>query len=182
MALQDMNLVLSDGQALTATAASTYVYDALLGTRITTTFNTAAPAIIGNATYFGEDLGLGRGVGTPSVEVFSGPGTPITSTGLTIALEGAPNNATAQASGLVSDLAFVIYIQEDEMLLALILPSIRLCQFDLPRRKVGSALPRFYRLLYTVDSASFAGLTLYAYINLGGTSAQTTLGQYAANY
>jgi hypothetical protein len=182
MALQDMNLVLSDGQVLTATAASTYIYDIELGTRITTTFVTNAPEIIGNATYFGEDLGLGRGVGTPTVEVFSGSGTPITATGLTIAFQGAPNNVTAQASGNVSDLTFVIYIQTDELLLASILPSIRLACFDVPRRRVGSNLPRFYRLNYTVDGSNFSGLTLYAYINLGGTSAQATLGQYAANY
>ena len=106
MALMDQNLVFSSAQAVTASAASTNTYDIELGTMVTTTFVVPAsvPMISGNATYFGEDLGLGRGVGTPAVEVFSGAGTPITGSGLTVEFRGAPMNPTAALSGAVSDL------------------------------------------------------------------------------
>lgn len=180
MALQDQNLVLSSAQAITASAASTNTYDALLGTTVTTTYvaYTAAPAIWGNATYFGEDLGLGRGVGTPSVEVFSGTGTPATATSLQIGLQGAPDAGGTTVSGLT----FTIYAETGAIPLASILASIRLAQFALPRRQAGLALPRFYQVYYTVGGSNFTGLTVTAYINLGGTSAQSSLGQYPANY
>lgn len=182
MALQDQNLILSSAQTITATAASTYVYDLETGAQLTTTFTKSPNAIIGNATYFGEDLGLGRGVGTPAIEVFSGSGTPITATSLQVAAQGAPMNDTAFASGNISDLTFTVYQETGAIPLASILASIRLCAFDLPRRQVGSALPRFINLEYTVGGSNFSGLTVTAYINLGGTSAQATLGQYPANY
>lgn len=182
MALQDQNLVLSSAQAITATAASTNIYDMEIGNTITTTLTATPNAIIGNATYFGEDLGLGRGVGTPSIEVFSGTGTPAVATSLQIAAQGAPMNSTAAGTGNTSDLTFTSYIETDAIPLASILASSRLAQFDLPRRQVGSTLPRFLRLYYTVAGSNFTGLTVTSYINLGGTSAQNTLGQYPSNY
>lgn len=180
--LNDQNMVLSSAQAITATAASTNTYDIEIGNTVTTTFTPSPNAIIGNATYFGEDLGLGRGVGTPTIQVFSGAGTPAAATSLQIALQGAPMNNTAFASGNVSDLVFVTYIETRGIPLASILSSIRLAEFDLPRREIGQALPRFYNLNYIVAGPNFTGLTVNAYINLGNTSAQTTLGQYAANF
>lgn len=182
MALQDQNLVLSSAQAITATAASTNIYDIEIGNTITTTLTAVPNMIIGNATYFGEDLGLGRGVGTPAIEVFSGSGTPITATSLRISAQGAPMNVTAAGTGNTSDLTFVTYIETDAIPLASILASSRLAAFDLPRRRVGEVMPRFLRLNYTVAGSNFAGLTVTSYINLGGTSAQTTLGQYPSNY
>lgn len=181
--LNDQNLVFSDGQTITATAASTNTYDIEEGLMKTTTFTPSPNQIIGNATYFGEDLGLGRGKGTPTVSVFSGSGTPITATSLAIALQGAPDNATAHASGLVSDLVFTVYITTAAIPLASVLASIRLAEFALPRRMPpGVAIPRFLSLLYTVAGSNFSGLTLKSFINLGDTSAQNTLGQYASNY
>ena len=181
--LTDQNLVFSDGQAITATAASTNTYDIELGTMITTALTAVPAAIIGNATYFGEDLGLGRGVGTPTAVVFTGSGTPITATSLQIAFQGAPLNATAAGNGLVSSLVFTVYIETDAIPLASILASIRLAEFDLPRRSPpGVAMPRFLNFNYTVGGSNFAGLTLKTYIALGDTSAQNTLGQYASNY
>lgn len=180
--LNDQNLVLSSAQAVTATAASTNTYDAEIGNTVTTTFTPAPAAIIGNATYFGEDLGMGRGVGTPTVQVFTGTGTPAVATSIQIALQGAPMNGTAFASGNVSDLVFVPYIETRGIPLASILASIQLAEFALPRREVGQVLPRFYNLNYIVVGSNFTGLTLTSYINLGDTSAQSTLGQYASNY
>lgn len=183
MALQDQNLVLSSAQAITATAASTNVYDIEEGLTKTTTFTPSPSAIIGNATYFGEDLGLGRGVGTPAIEVFSGTGTPAAATSLQITAQGAPMNSTAFGTGNVSDLVFTPYIGTGAIPLASILASSRLAAFDLPRRSPpGTPMPRFLNLNYTVVGSNFTGLTVTSYINLGGTSAQNTLGQYASNY
>ena len=178
MALQDQNLVLSSAQAITGTAQSTYAYDILNGNTLAVASGAyTTNAQIGNATYFGEDLGLGRGVGTPAIEVFSGSGTPASATSLQIAAQGAPDAGTGNTSGVT----YVINIQTQVMLLASILASIRLAAFDFPRRTPGLSMPRFIALDYVVNG-SFTGLTVTAYINLGGTSAQSTLGQYASNY
>ena len=182
MALQDQNLVFSSAQAITATAASTNTYDILEGLMKTTTYTPTPNDIIGNATYFGEDLGLGRGKGTPAIEVFSGPGTPAVATSLQVALQGAPENVTSHGTGNISDLVFTVYIETAAIPLASILASIRLCAFDLPRRQIATALPRFLQLDYIVAGSNFTGLSVTSYMNMGGTSAQNTLGQYAANY
>jgi len=179
MALQDQNLVLSSAQAITATARSTLAYDLLNGNTLASAAGAyTSVAIIGNATTFGEDLGLGRGKGTPSIEVFSGPGTPITATSLQISFDGAPDAGTGNTSGVT----YVPYIQTRAIPIASILASSRLAQFDWPRREVRQAMPRFVSLNYIVGGANFAGLTVTSYINLGGTSAQDSLGQYASNY
>jgi hypothetical protein len=180
MALQDQNLVLSSAQAITATALSTNCYDILTGNPLLTAGAAyTTNAIIGNAATFGEDMGLGRGVGTPTIEVFSGTGAPAAATSLQIALQGAPDGGTGNTTGLT----FVTYIETGAIPLASILSSIRLAAFDLARRVVDKTpLPRFYALDYIVVGAAFTGLTVTSYINLGGTSAQSTLGQFASNY
>ena len=183
MALMDQNLVFSSAQAVTASADSTYTYDLEIGNTVTTsgTFTPAPSAIIGNATYFGEDLGLGRGVGTPSVVGFTG-GTISSGSAMTVEFLGAPVNATAYASGNVSDLTFTVYIATGAIPSASITTGIRLFEFDWPRRQISINMPRFVKLNYGMASTSFVGLTITAYAYLGGTSAQTSLGQYAANY
>lgn len=183
MALMDQNLVLSSAQIILGTAQSLNCYDIFTGNLLLVSSGAPGGAyttagIIGNAATFGEDLGLGRGKGTPQIEVFSGPGTPITATSLDIQLQGAPDAGTGQTNGLT----YVAYIGTEAIPLASILASSRLARFDFPQRRVGAALPRFIALNYVVAGSNFAGLTLTSYINLGGTSAQTTLGNYAANY
>jgi hypothetical protein len=180
MALMDQNLVLSSGQAITTTALSTFTYDILNSALLNSaagTYTVPPNSIIGNATFFGEDLGLGRGMGTPAIEVFSGAGTPAAATSLQIALQGAPDNG----GGTIAGLTFTPYIETGAKPLASILSSSRLTAFDFPRRQEGSGMPRFINLNYIVVGA-FTGLTVTSYINLGGTSAQSTLGQYASNY
>jgi hypothetical protein len=180
MALLDQNLAFqSTPQAITATARSTLAYDLLNGNSLASTGGLySSNAIIGNATVFGEDLGFGRGKGTPTVEVFSGAGTPITATSLQISFDGAPDAGTGSTTGLT----WVPYIQTGAIPIASILASNRLAVFDWPSRRVKAALPRFVSLNYIVGGANFAGLTVTSYINLGGTTAQDTLGQYASNY
>lgn len=179
MALQDQNLVLSSAQAVTATARSTLAYDLLKGNSLASASGAyTSNDIIGNASVFGEDLGLGRGRGTPTVEVFSGAGTPAAATSLNISFEGAIDAGTGNTSGVT----YTPYISTGAIPLASILASNRLAVFDWPARRVRAAMPRFVSLNYTVAGANFTGLTLTAYINLGGTSAQDSLGQYASNY
>jgi len=182
MPLQDQNLVLSSAQAVTVTTPSTNTYDILNGAALLTaggTYTVPPNSIIGvNQTFFGEDLGLGRGMGTPQVVGYTGSGTPGTATSLQVQLQGAPDNG----GGTIAGLAFVVYIQTRAILLASIIASRRLFAFDFPRRQEGDGLPRFINLNYVVAGANFTGLTITSYINLGETSAQATLGQYAANY
>jgi hypothetical protein len=183
MALMDQNLIFGTGtggsQAVTATAQSTQAYDIFTGNMIAVASGAySTTGIIGNATVFGEDLGLGRGKGTPQIEVFSGSGTPAAATSLDIQLQGAPDAGTGNTSGVT----YVAYIGTEAIPLASILASSRLARFDFPQRRVGAALPRFIALNYVVVGSAFTGLTLFSYVNLGGTSAQTTLGQYASNY
>lgn len=179
MALQDQNLVLSSAQAITGSAQSTNAYDLLNGNTLAVASGAyTTNSIIGNATEFGEDLGLGRGVGTPAIEVFSGSGTPAVATSLQIAAQGAPDAGTGNTSGVT----YTTYIETGAIPLASILASVRLAAFDFPRRQVGATMPRFIALDYIVAGSNFTGLTVTAYINLGGTSAQSTLGQYPSNY
>jgi hypothetical protein len=177
--LNDQNLVLSSAQAITATAQSTNAYDILNhGTLAVASGAYTTNSIIGNATVFGEDLGGGRGMGTPDIVVFTGSGTPITATSLQIAAQGAPDAGTGNTSGVT----YVTYQETRAIPIASILASIRLAEFDLPKREQGQAMPRFIALNYIVGGSNFSGLTLTSYINLGDTSAQTTLGQYPSNY
>lgn len=187
MPLQDQNLVLTGTgavqgyQTITATAVSAFTYDLLNGAAIANsvgTYTVPPNSIIGNASFFGEDLGLGRGMGTPQVVGYTGPGTPGAATSLTVSLQGAPDNG----GGTIGGLTFVAYIQTRAILLASIIASRRLFAFDFPRRQEGDGLPRFIQLNFTVGGSNFTGLTVIGYINLGETSAQATLGQYSANY
>ena len=179
MALMDQNMVLSSAQAITATAHSTNAYDIANGGTLAVASGAYTSNFIdGNATVFGEDLGLGRGVGTPAIEVFSGSGTPAGATSLDIQLQGAVDPGTGNTSGCT----YVAYLGTEPIPLASILASNRLAAFDFPRRRVGTAMPRFIALNYVVAGSNFTGLTVTAYINLGGTSAQAALGQYASNY
>ncbi|WP_439392337.1 hypothetical protein ACRQ5Q_22340 [Bradyrhizobium sp. PMVTL-01] len=179
MALQDQNLVLSSAQAVTATAQSTNAYDLLTGnTLAVATGAYSTNSIIGNASVFGEDLGLGRSKGTPQIEVFSGAGNPGAATSLTIQAQGAPDAGTGNTSGV----AYKVYAQTGAIPLASVLASSRLGTLDLPRRETRAALPRFIALNYVVAGANFTNLTLTSYINIGSNSAQDTLGQYPSNY
>ncbi len=181
--LMDNNLSFSSAQAITASAASTYTIDLLTGQKLTTAsdnFVTGANSnVIGNATVFGEDLGIGRGKGTPRIVVSSGAGTPAAATSLVIAFQGA---ADPGASGAVSGLSMIPYIQTRAIPLASILASSRLASFDWPMREVKAALPRFVNLGYTVAGSNFTGLTVYADVTLGPDDATNTLGQYPGNF
>lgn len=183
MSMLDAQLQLSNAQALTATGVS-YVYDMLTGDLLkSTTFNRSPNAVTGNAKYFGEDFGIGAGVGTPRIIV--GVGTQLASAGktatLTVAFQTAPNNDTAQASGLLSDLVFTTASQTDAIAEAALLAGVPVASFDWPKRAAGAARPRFIRLDYTVGTENFTSGTINADIGLVGPDA-VEIGQFASNY
>lgn len=175
----DANLQFSNAQAITVDAASTGFYDQLAGTMGTTTF-TNPPETHGNATYFGEDLGIGKGVGTPRVVVTVGTAF-LSIVTLTIEFRTAPDNVTAHASLLRSDLTFTPAIVTPAIALALLTANTRIASFDWPKRKVGQALPRFVDLNYDVSTSATAG-TVTTDVTLGEDDATGTLGQYPSNF
>lgn len=179
--LLDAKLQFSNAQAVTASAASTGFYDQLTGDLDTTTFDTSPKNTWGTATYFGEDLGIGKGMGTPRVVVNTGT-VFATLTSLQVMFQGAPNNATAQASGLRSDLTFVTYIETPAIVTALLTANTRIASFDWPMRAAGKALPRFVQLYYTVAGSSATTGTVTSDVTLGEDDATGTLGQYPRNY
>lgn len=181
--LMDKNIQFSNAQAITATAASTSTYDLETGLLVTTTFTPSPNAIIGNATYFGEDLGLGKGQGTPYVIVKQvNASTAATGTSLQVSFQGAPMNVTAFGSGNVSDLVFVPYLFGPSIAAALLTSNSEIFAFAWPARKIAQAMPRFVNLEYTVGGSNFTNLTVDADVSLGVDSAQGTLPQYPANY
>lgn len=180
--MMDKQLQFSNGQAITATAASTNILDLLTSDLDTTTFNNAPSSTFGNATYFGQDLGLGNGVGSPHVVVMSGAAAFLTLTSLNIQFQGAPNNATAQASGNTSDLTFVTYIETGTIGVALLTASKMIADFAWPKRQIAAALPRFVRLNYVVAGSNATAGSLYAEVTLAPASAVDTLGQYPSGY
>jgi len=179
--LLDQNFNFSSAQAITATAASTNTMDLLQGLGLATsggTYTVPPNYIIGNATYFGEDLGIGRGLGEPVFVVTTGSGTPAVATGLQIAVQGAVDNG----GGTIAGLTFVPYIETRSIPLASIAASSRIATIRYPKREVAQALPRFINLNYIVSGSNFTGLTVTADLTLGPDDAVGTLGQYPSNY
>jgi hypothetical protein len=181
MMLDDL-LQFSNGQAITATAASTNTLDLLTSEKDTTTFTLLPNSTWGNATYFGMDLGIGPGQGDPQIVIHSGTAAFATLTSLNIQFQGAPNNATAQASGNISDLTFVTYIETGTIGVALLTASTQIARFAWPKRQVAAALPRFVRLNYVVAGSNATAGSLTADVTLAPDDAVATLGQYPSGY
>lgn len=179
--LMDANLQFSSGQAITGTADSTYTLDLLTGQKITTSGGTYAvppSSIIGNNSYFGEDLGLGRGKGTPRIVVTTGAGTPGAGTSLQVAFQGAADNG----GGTIGGLTFVTYELSQAVPLASLLANTRIVDMAWPKRAAGAALPRFVKLNYAVVGSNFTGLSVSADVTLGPDSAVGSLNQYPSNF
>lgn len=180
MGMLDAQLQFSSAQAITATAQSTNFYDQLLGLAGTTTYNNAPPSIIPvTETSFGEDLGIGKGRGTPRIigsviQVFNNLTT------LQVQFQGAPQDAGN--SGNRSALTWTTYIQTDTIALALLTANTSIFAFDWPKRKVGGALPRFVQLNYVVVGTAPTTGTVTADVTIGDDDATNTLQQYGRNF
>lgn len=183
MGMLDAVLQFSSAQAITATAQSTNFLDLLTSQQLTTTYTPTPTGAIWpvNETYFGEDLGIGKGEGTPRVQVNTGT-VFATLTSLQVQFQGAPENSTSHSTGNRSDLAFHTYIQTDTIALALLTANTRIASFDWPMRKTGDGLPRFVQLNYVVAGSNATTGTINADVTLGDEDAQSTLPYYGSNY
>jgi len=118
----------------------------------------------------------------------SNPGQAVTATAvseLTYDMAGQPG-AVDNGSGTISGLTFTPYITSGSITLAQLIANLaqgwnQIAEFDLPRRPIGTPLPRFLQIQY-VPTGTFTGLNLKGYIGLGDSSAEDTMGQYAANF
>ena len=155
MAQGDINLIFSSAQAITASAASTNVYDMAQGIMLETgTYQTNAaaglPMTFGNATYFGEDLGIGPlrlKLAAWTNAAFA------TGTSLQIAWQLAPDNG----GGSIAGLSFVTYVTGPVVPLANLTINQILPMPDWPFDIVqqNNPPPRFARLFYTVAGSNF---------------------------
>lgn len=153
------------GTALTVTAASTNVLD--LG---------IVNGIGGNA----RDLGVGDEPALKLLMLSSGTFTSSGSTGtLQIDFQGAPDNGsgapgtwtTYASSGALSQATINSYVGS-------VATGVKLFPIDVPHREAGAALPRYYRLNYTVASGPFTAGTVEAFIVIGRDDATA----YPNNY
>jgi hypothetical protein len=162
MAQGDQNLIFSTAQAITASAGSTGVYDMAQGlTTESGTYQTNAaaglPLTFGNATFFGEDLGIGH----HRLKLMAWIGTAFaTLTSLQVSWQGAPDNGGSTIAGLT----FTTYASGPVIPVASLtanqivpLPD---WPFDPPFQ--NNPPPRFVRLFYTVAGTNASAGTITA--------------------
>jgi len=161
----DNNLVFSNGQAsnFTTSTPATTVIDLSGGTNFA----------FGNASVFGEDLGIGDGVAIPRIEVFTGTAmTTATSAKLNIQFQGSTDSTN-----------WTTYIETG------VLPAAEVAKVNnpiakmmWPHRQVAAALPRYVRLNYDLSASTgtFSTGTISAYVMLQRDD--WPLGLYPSNF
>ena len=170
------NTNLSSTQNITATADSTSIID------ITGAGSGVAPAMINGfpatATSVGVDYGVGDGMANPYVVIAITATTTVSGT-LTISLNAAPDN------GSYSPGTYTAIYTSAALTGATQLKTGNVLYFQVPPTlaSMGEALPRFYKLIYTVGSSislkvnSFMALNPPSVGNYGNIG-----GQYNSNY
>lgn len=149
--IMDSSLIFSTNQAITATAASTNTID------LTGVGSGNAPNLsFGNASTFGEDLGIGDGEAIPKVYVAITTAFA-TLTSLNIAFQGAPD------SGSNTPGTWTTYGETGAIPVASLTLNGVIRLFWDPVQ-IAAALPRFIRLYYTVAGSNATAGALSAYI------------------
>lgn len=150
----DSTLLLSNAQAVSATAASTTLYD------VTGAGSGNTPAMVfGNTTLYGMDIGNGDGIAIPHAYFSIG----VTGTGagtITFEVQAAPNSSNSPGTWLTlaSSAAYVGTTLIAGQVIDLPVP---------PYAPIGNSegLPRFYRLHYTVSGSATVTVTGYILLN-----------------
>lgn len=152
MAVLDVNLLFSNFQSLiTATdTASTTVVDLTGGVALN----------IGKMARFGEDLGIGPGVGFPRIIAFVGTTFSTTNSAtLTIQFQGSTDSSTWDT-----------YMQTEAVPASAMTANARVADFAWPRVPKEFSLPRYIRLNYKLPgSTSFTAGTIFAGVVLEST-------------
>ena len=183
MAQSDINLLFSVAQPVTGSTVSTNTYDMAQGVTSSTsgTYQTNAaaglPMTFGNATVFGQDLGIGEAIarlklGAWVTTAFTGAAS------LQISWQGAVDNG----GGTIAGLTFVNYASGPSYNAAILTAAQILplpdWPFDIPPST--NAMPRFVRLAYTVTNGTFSTGALTAGVVTG--MSYNRLGAYPSGF
>ena len=163
------------GQAITSTAASTNIVD------LTGAGSGNAPLNrIGNASVFGQDLGIGDGPASLHIDVWIT--TSFVSAGgatMQVQFQGAIDNGSNAPS------TYTTYTETDALTVAqltrsLVIPEANVIRLWWPHRAIQAAMPRFIRLNYVVATSTFSAGAVAA--GLVMQQDEWAAGLYPANY
>lgn len=143
----DNNLLFSNLQAVTVTAASAAVIDLQGGLAINK----------GVATVFGQDIGRGDGVAIPKVAAYVV--TAFTAGGaatLQTQLQGAIDDGTGNPS------TYTTYAETPAIAVAGLVAGYKFAALDWPQVPMGVSLPRYLRLNYIVATGPMLTGTIFA--------------------
>lgn len=141
---------------ITSVAVRSNLYDILgLGVGVTAA---AGSVIIGNASVFGSDMGIG-GI-KPLVEcsvgtAFAGTGT------LTVAFQGAVDDGTGNPG------AWQTFMQSPACTIAQLAANTFFARFDFPPEYPDGFNPRFLSLLFTPSGTFTAGTVAFSQVTMG---------------
>jgi hypothetical protein len=156
----DVSSIISSKQAITATAVSTFTYDAAglgVGQPVANTFGI-------QDTSFGGDLG-GGGPLASGPQLLAQVVTAFTAGGaatLRVQLQAAADTANSGTPGTWDTI-----MQTDDIAVALLTAGAKLASFTVPDRYLGQAFPRFYRLNYVVTTGPMTAGTMNAFLLTG---------------
>lgn len=152
--LLDLNLVLSNNQLITATAASQGLID-LTGQGVG---NAPVNSFGVQNSVFGEDIGIGDGVSPPLLVCIVG--TALTgATSLQVQLQASVDSGST-GSPAYSPNAWENLAETDAIAAATLTAGQKIAEFTIPPRYPGQSFPRFYRLNYVVAGGPFTGGTI----------------------
>lgn len=168
--ITDIQLRLSNAQAVTTTAASTLVYD------VTGAGAGVAPSMtFGTATVFGEDIGAGDSRVRPIAQFFVP--TAFTANGaatMVVAVQAAIDDGSNNPS------TYTTLAETGAIPVANLIAGANF-QLPIPPLAPGEALPRFYRFNYTIATGPMTAGNITGYIGFGGPLSLTNI-RYPKNY